>query len=181
LYELASDAELTAYIDDVDALEDALGGVPAMPRNDYICLVDHKTQNTSGGTFTSGAWQTRDLNVELADDGGHCSLSANQFTLSPGTYVIQASAPAFYIHRHQLALYNVSAGTYPIVGSSEYNPQFGSVQVQTRSMLAGQFTIAATSIFELRHRCETTQAAQGFGVEANLGTEVYAIVQLWKR
>ena len=29
----------------------------------YAIIADQKTQNTAGGTFTSGAWRTRDLNT----------------------------------------------------------------------------------------------------------------------
>lgn len=145
---------------------------------DYLCYVDEKTQNTVGGDFTSGAWRTRVLNVERADDGGHGSLSSNQITLQVGTYIIQASAPAYAVNRHQTRLYNITDAAATLSGTSEYA---GSTDaVYNRSFIAGQFTIDAAKVFELQHRCETTVATRGFGVEANFQTEVYSIVELWK-
>ena len=32
----------------------------------YAIIADQKAQNTAGGTFTSGAWRTRDLQTEVA-------------------------------------------------------------------------------------------------------------------
>jgi hypothetical protein len=42
---------------------------------------DSKAQNTAGGTFTSGADRTRDLNLIEHDDSHITSISSNQFTL----------------------------------------------------------------------------------------------------
>ncbi len=146
--------------------------------NDYICLQDQKAQNTNGGTFTLGAWRTRDLNTEVADDGGHCSLVANQFTLATGTYRIHASAPGFYVTSHQAILYNITDASVTLVGTSEVSYQGDSTQ--TRSHICGQFTIAAPKVFEIQHRCDATYATYGFGHAANFTTEVYTIVELWK-
>ena len=33
----------------------------------YAIIADQKAQNTPGGTFTAGAWRTRDLQTEVAD------------------------------------------------------------------------------------------------------------------
>ena len=52
-------------------------------------------QITNGGTFTSGAFRTRDSNTEVADPDNIVSISSNQFTLGAGNYLIEASAPAY--------------------------------------------------------------------------------------
>jgi len=41
---------------------------------DYILIRDVKASGAHGGTFTSGAWRTRDLTEETSDDGGHAGL-----------------------------------------------------------------------------------------------------------
>jgi hypothetical protein len=42
------------------------------------------------------------------------------------------------------------------------------------------FTIAGTKVFELRHRCGTTIATNGFGFPGGFGTEVYSEIWGWK-
>ncbi len=54
-----------------------------------VVVVDEKAANTSGGTFTSGAWQTRTLNTLTVNDDGIASLSDDQITLPAGTYEIE--------------------------------------------------------------------------------------------
>ena len=63
---------------------------PYAPRIAY--LKDVKAANTAGGTFTSGAFQTRTLNT-VEGDASIVSLAANQFTLQAGTYHIEGVAP----------------------------------------------------------------------------------------
>jgi hypothetical protein len=143
---------------------------------DYILLQDQKAQNTEGGTFTSGAWRTRDLNTEVTDTGGNCSLSSNQFTLAAGTYEIWAAVPGFNVYRHQARLQNVTAGTTLLTGSSE---TAGATDTTvTRSFVVGRFTVAGSQALEIQHQCQQTMATQGFGVANNFTTEVFTTVVL---
>ena len=146
---------------------------------DYIKLSDVKAANTHGGTFTSGAWQTRTLNTEDTDAGGHCTLSANQFTLAAGTYRISAVAPALAVDRHKAVLYNVTDAANEIIGSSVTTSS--SDVVSGNSDMSGEFTIAASKVFEIRHQGAATQATNGFGQASNFAvSEVYTVVELWK-
>ena len=77
----------------------------------YAVIADQKTSGTDGGTFTSGAWRTRDLNTEVTDVDNIVSISSNQFTLQAGTYLIKARATAYDCDRHQLRLRNITDGT----------------------------------------------------------------------
>lgn len=146
---------------------------------DLIILRDEKAQNTSGGTFTNGADRTRTLNTEAVDTGNHCSLSSNQFTLDAGTYRIRAIVPAFAVGRNQAWLQNVTDATTVIVGTSVY-AQSATALSGSESVIEGRFTIASSKAFEIQHRCETTVATRGFGVEGNFKTEVYTIVRIEK-
>ncbi|MDP6587776.1 MAG: hypothetical protein QF535_24235, partial [Anaerolineales bacterium] len=74
----------------------------------YAIIADQKTQNTAGGTFTSGAWRTRDLNTEIADPDGIVSISSNQFTLGAGSYLIRWGCPSYAVQRQQSRLYNTT-------------------------------------------------------------------------
>ncbi len=141
----------------------------------YALIRDEKTVSTNGGTFTSGAWQTRDLNVKAADSGGFVTLSANQITLAAGTYRLRASAPAYEVIRHQARWQNISDSVTVAVGSSE-----NTAGVQTRSVVAARFTISASKTFALQHQGFATRSSDGFGVAVGFGTEVYSEVELWR-
>lgn len=151
--------------------------------NSIVILEDQKAQNTDGGTFTSGAWQTRTLNTEVADVNSVCTLSSNQFTLSAGTYDIVFWAMGVACDRHQTRIQNVTDGTTIRLGVSAYSDSMDNsgdaLLIATLSQGAGRFTIAASKALELQHRCETTKATNGYGVAANFTTEVYA--QVWLR
>ncbi len=145
---------------------------------EYIHIRDEKAQNTAGGTFTSGAWRTRDLNTIVSDPASLATLSSNQITLPAGSYFVRASAPAYRGQLHQLRLQNISDATTEIVGDSAVS--YGSAGVQAHACLTGAFTLSAEKTLELQHQCSQTQATNGLGYPVNYTTEVYAVVEIWK-
>ncbi len=146
----------------------------------YALLRDEKTAGTVGGTFTSGAWQTRDLNTEAFDPDGIVSISANQFILQEGTYFIYARAPAFDVDRHKAKLANITDTTDLIIGATSYT--LNGNGPHNDAIVQGRITLAAQKTLALQHRCSVTSSAtNGFGVEANLGVvEVYTEVMIWR-
>jgi hypothetical protein len=156
---------------------------PYAPRIAY--LKDVKANNIDGGTHTAGSYQTRVLNT-LEGDVSFVSLASNQFTLQPGTYHIEASAPAARVNRHIVKLRNISDSVDTILGSSSnadstVSPGGDSVESQTISTLAGVFSISTAKTFEIQHRGTTTQATIGFGYAANFGNnELYTQVKITK-
>lgn len=160
------------------------GGVPtwASPtsagmRAPDIWVRDEKAQNTAGGSFNSGGDRTRDLNTVKANTAG-ASLGSNQLTLLAGTYYIQWRAPAFQVNTHQTLLFNVTDTA--VVERGSVSQSLAASGVVTDSIGEAIITIAATKVFELRHRCSTTATSTGFGTQGNFGTEVYADLQAWK-
>lgn len=147
---------------------------------DPILIEDHKTTGTAGGGFTSGSYVTRDLNTVVTNVGGHASLSGNQITLAAGTYILNASAPAFKCDQHQIRWYNITDSAIAKEGSSEYANNSNSLQ--SRSVITEfEFTIASSKVFELQHQCAVTQASNGLGVLNSFGSYmVYAQVALRK-
>ena len=146
----------------------------------YAKLSDVKANLTDGGTFTSGAWRTRDLNTEDIDTNNIVTLASNQFTLQAGTYRIRATAPAYTVEQAVGKLRNVTDGSDVIIGTGGYYPNGGRSDV-VRTEIVGQFTIASAKAFEIQHYCTATQATNGFGVAMGVGvSEVYTIVELWK-
>jgi hypothetical protein len=141
---------------------------------------DEKANGTNGGTFTSGAWQTRTLNTSLTNEISGASLSSNQIILPSGTYYIHASAPAYSVDRHKLKLRNTTDSSDTLIGTSEQVENAGAGS--NRSFVIGRFTIAAQKTFELQHRCTTTISTNGFGLSSTWSgeIEVYTDVQIWK-
>ena len=128
----------------------------------YAVIEDQKGAGANGGTFTSGAWRTRDLNTEIFDPDNIVSISSNQFTLQAGNYFIEASAPAYHVDRHQAALYDITADNFHSLGTNEYAK--GDAGTGSRSIVTARVTISSANVYEIRHRCQTTFATYGFGV-----------------
>lgn len=155
------------------------GGGGGGGAEDYILIRDEKSNGTPGGTFTSGAWRTRDLTVEVSDTGGHASISSNQITLAAGTYKVKAHAPAFQVTWHKTKLRNITDASDIVIGTSELSTSPGADQC--RSFLEGRFTIAAPKVIELQHYSSSSQATQGLGQPTSIGViEVYSVIEFWK-
>ena len=144
----------------------------------YAIFTDEKTSGTDGGTFTLGAWRTRDLNVTQYNGIGSASLSSNQISLPAGTYLIEAAAPANRVDQHQLRIQNITDSSTTILGQNIWC--YSTNLVSNMARVSGVFTIAGTKTFELQHRCATTRAGDGFGLGAAFGTEVYASITITK-
>jgi hypothetical protein len=157
-----------------DALDTLAGQTGA---EDYILIVDRKATNVDGGTFTSGAMRTRDLNTELSDAGGHASVSANQITLAAGTYRFNIIAPSRSVVENIGRLQNITD-----VATIETSTSQRSASPMSFINIRGRFTIAAAKVLEVQHQGDTTQATTGFGSAANLGglSETYTVVEFWR-
>ena len=138
---------------------------------------DQKPSGTSGGTFTAGAYNTRDLNT-IDDPSGFVALLSNQFTLQAGTYRISASAPVYEVNEHKIRIRNITDSTDAALGTSEYCG--AGDNTSNRSLANAIFTILDTKTFEIQHRCGTTKATVGYGIANALGVEVYTVVEIMK-
>ena len=127
---------------------------------------DQKPSGASGGTFTSGAWRTRDLNTVVANTIPGASLANNQVTLPAGVYDIIAFAPAYKAGGHIVCLYSITENALLALGVMEYTG--AAYGVSTTSCLTTRITLPVSTILELRHQCSSTQAGNGFGADVNL-------------
>ena len=153
---------------------------PAATGSTVAVFVDNKTANTAGGTFTNGAWRTRDLQTTYFNNITSCSLASNQITLPAGTYEVMANAPSFQVNASMARLYNITdSAVVGNNGSTCYNAAADTSIAP--AILTIAFTIAATKVFELQHRCETTKSSNGFGVQVSFGgVEVYSQIKIVK-
>ena len=157
-------------------------------------LADQKPDGTQGGTFTTGAWRTRDLKTTAISDpdsivssiqsstagtqhgGGNMGHS---FTLAAGTYLIEYSAPAFDTDAHQAKLYDITGSADLNFGTSEHSGSGDATA--TRSIGKFIHTITSANVYEIRHYAETTRSDAGFGLaSASSNIEVYTMVTITK-
>ena len=146
----------------------------------YAVVCDQKANNTDGGTFSNGAWRTRDLNREVCDDDGIVTVANNKFTLGAGTYFIRWSAPAAFCARHQSKLHNDTDNQTLEYGNNCFADNGNNGM--NNSMGSARVTIGATKDFEIRHQCATTVGGDGFGVGNNFGGVcIYTVVEIFKQ
>jgi hypothetical protein len=150
-----------------------------IPTKPYVNIQDQKSSGTAGGTFTSGAWRTRDLNTKVTDTGSIASLASNQITLPAGTYRCHIIATGSQVNNHQARLQDTTGAATLLRGTTARSPANG-IWATSCSEVSGLFTLSVSSVLEVQHQCSTTEAADGFGVAGGFGTEVYTTVQIWK-
>ena len=144
-------------------------------------ICDQKAANTVGGTFTSGAWRTRDLNTEISDDDGIVSISSNQFTLQAGTYTLDWMAAAYNVHVHKTRLANTTDSSYNY-GMTAYVNDSGN-DVVTYSDGSAVVTIGSAKVFEIQHQARVGRSTNGFGESNSLfnaDVEKYCLVKILK-
>lgn len=174
-----TETDITVTYNDATGKLDFVVNVANPLSNELLYVRDQKPSGTDGGTFTSGAWRTRDLNSVKLNQISGASVASNQITLPAGDYLAIASAPAFETVQHQTRLRNITANTTITEGTSE---QSNSIYpTTTRSWIFSRFTLAAERDLEIQHRCNTTSSTDGFGSASSFGeVEVYTTVFVWK-
>jgi hypothetical protein len=113
------------------------------------------------------------LQTEIADPDSIVSISANQFTLAAGTYLIRWYLPAYLVGGTQSRLYNATDAAEVEVGTNaqgDDNQGGGSART----------TIAGSKAFSIEHQSSGTRATDGLGNECNFGTEQYTVVEIFK-
>jgi hypothetical protein len=144
-------------------------------------IADVKAINVAGGTFTSGAWRTRDINTELDDPSNIVTIASNQFTLQAGTYLVEWKAPAFEVGVHTTRLQNITDSTTDAEGMQSYAASADSVE--NTSSGAGIVTITSAKVFEIQHySAETRAEGSGFGLASSAtgSNSVYTLVKIHK-
>jgi len=156
-------------------------GIVTQPSSDESSVVtriwEQESVGTNGGTFTSGAWQTRVLNNIISADGS-ITLTNNSFVLLPGTYSVNITVPAYQVGSHQARLEDITNNVTLLWGNSAFSSTTnGSVSY---SFIEGEFLInGSSSTVQVQHQCTSTQANDGFGIAAGVGSsEIYTTVKI---
>jgi hypothetical protein len=146
----------------------------------YAVICDEKSNDTDGGTFTSGDWRTRDLNTEITDPDGIVSISSNQFTLgTAGTYLIEWNAPAFRCGGNQSRLYDITGSAALELGSTT-NTDTGGDGDTSDSFGFTRHTITGSNTYEIQHQCAHTESTEGYGRGSDFGATRYTFVKIFK-
>jgi len=148
----------------------------------HLVVTEEETSGTDAGTFTSGAWRTRDLNTTEVNTMGAIVGLLPQITLRAGIYEVRASAPAIGVEAHQARLYDVTNAAVLLTGTSEMAPSVLSDHggVTTRSFVLGRIYLTADTAIRLEHRCEKTIVNEGMGYAIGWTDEIYALLEIHK-
>tara|TARA_S200002703_G_C3733536_1_gene225484 strand:- start:233 stop:814 length:582 start_codon:yes stop_codon:yes gene_type:complete len=148
-------------------------------------LADVTDENAGGSSLTA---TLRTLNTAIFNINCPTTITSNEFSFDEtGTYIINASAPAYIAERHILRLSDDAGSTFIGVGTTEF--QTASSTSQTRSFLCKDVTITASQItgggsqrdFGFWHIVDNVQANTGLGVNNNdTTTEQYLQVQIFR-
>jgi hypothetical protein len=155
-----------------------------LPITPYVKIMDRQTAGTDGGTFTTGAWRTRTLNVIDSDLAGIASLASNQITLPAGTYRCSISPPAYSVNSHVARLQNITSSTTLLSSQTARAPATGGLM--TSALITGKIILPVASVLEVQHSCETTGTTSGFGLNAGTRTnpapafDIYTVAEFWK-
>jgi hypothetical protein len=160
----------------INHVQSIFSSIPQFGTGSITILADVKATSTNGGGFTSGAWRTRTLNTVLGSTGS-VSLSSNQFTLSAGTYYINAFVPGYRCNNHQAMLYNITDSSTGALGVSSFSTSNAAASL-VPSFISTVITIPSSKVFEIQHRCSSTRDADGFGLASGFGSEVYTTVSI---
>lgn len=167
-------------LSDVGSSSAALGNLNGQPLINVLHVEEQQSSGTNGGTFTSGAWQTRALNTSIINTISGASLSSDTITLPSGTYQIDGYAIANQTNGHMTRLQNTTTNTTIITGSSGIANS--TVSENNLSLIKGKFTLSGSTTIQLQHYCNTTFSSGGFGQSVGISgvVETYSSIFLSK-
>jgi len=147
----------------------------------WALITDVKASGVDGGDADGGTSELRTLNTITGSEGSGnqtwCTLATNSMKFSTGTYLIEASAPAFNVNTHQCFLYNAGIASVILRGTSEFTNGYAS----NRSFLKGLFTVtSADHAYYLYHYIQSTNAGDGLGRGGAFGSGLFSSVFIQK-
>jgi len=135
--------------------------------------------NNVSGTFQSEVLKnntTVDADIADCDD----AQTQNQIRLVSGEWKVFATTPSYRTNGNQSRLQDVTNTATLILGTVDMAVAVSAGEMTT-NFLSGVFTLGVNSTLELQHYPQSTLANKGWGRAVNITTEVYSMVELWKR
>ena len=138
---------------------------------------DSGTSTTYFGTYTTGAWRTRDIDTEVSDEDGIVTISSNQFTLQAGNYFIRFACSMYHINKHATRLQNITDGTTAGIGEPNSSYTYSATLMTTGTC---RVSIDSAKVFEVQGYPSTTKATNGFGEDMDNGPCHSVRVEIFK-
>jgi hypothetical protein len=148
----------------------------------YAMIEDRKSDGTNGGTFSSGAWRTRDLNHEVTDPDGIVSISSNVFALSGSSsdkYLVRWRSPAYKVDVHGSRIYCTTDSNVAAKGSASVCK--GNYGIAT-TISHGMARLDGGKSYRIEAYAWQTISGDGFGStwSASWCPGIYAQVEIMK-
>jgi hypothetical protein len=126
--------------------------------------VYHQT-TSQGGTFSAGAWRTRQLNA-IGENGLNLQVANNRIVMDAGIYYVEGWAACQGVRSNVLKLIDVTNNKDLLTGPSvmasvSENPS--DVHANSYTPIDGYFVLDSQAAVQLQHRCLYTKASNGFG------------------
>jgi len=126
------------------------------------------------------AFPTNPIYKFIKDPDGIVSISSNKFTLQAGNYLIKFAANVYEVNGHQARIYDVTNTTAINPPSHTSYDQTSSGYHDGKAFGVCRVTPSGATEYRLEHYCNSTTSSNGFGIAANIGVEVYAIIEIYK-
>ena len=148
----------------------------------FLHIRHEVTAGGDGGTFTSGAWRTRPLDVVVTNKITGASLASNAITLPAGTYYLEAAGAANNSNNHKTRIRDTTNSATLLLGETMREPTGTGNSSNQLAPVWGRFTLSGTAVIELQHWCANTTATTGFGEGFDIDStvEIFAVVRIWK-
>lgn len=160
------------------------GGIGVLSVDALLHVEDQKPAGTDGGTFTAGAWRTRDLNTVMTNTIAGASLASNQVTLPAGEYWVEATIPGVAVStgmRMVARLYDV-ANSVQLIQSNDGSASPSSAGGSSFNHISGIVSLSAETNFQLQHYSHQSTSNIGFGQGSDFGQghSKFSVLKIWK-
>lgn len=136
-------------------------------------ILDMKLPNTPGGTFESGKWITRTLNI-FPQQHNFCSVANNQIILNPGSYHIVIKGSVHGVLGHKMRLQNITNNYTEIYSLNGY------AESSDIATIDSFIEISESTIYEVQHICQKTVGDIGFGISIGFNEpDIYCRVSIY--
>jgi hypothetical protein len=136
-------------------------------------IEEQQPSGTNGGSAVAATWNIRQLNTRVVNNLNLAAPVSGVFTLPIGTYYIDASAIAHAVQHHKIRLFNTTANTTSMFGTSEFALASGGAGYGSSS-IKGVLVVPTITNYRLDHYTAISYATYGLGGATSQGTEIYA-------
>ena len=141
----------------------------------YACIGDQVAASTPMQTITSGAWRTRNINIEITDPDGIVSIASNQFTLAAGSYILRVSMEVTKGTGHSTRIYDITNSAVMQYGGAGYMDT-GNNEESWAPVIA-RVTPAASTVYEVQQIVTATATP---GSSSSHSVQMYLFCEIFK-